>query len=88
MLLAEAATPESVGFMVRYTSGVICVTMPQESAVRLHLPPMVKNNQDEKKTAFTVSVDALKGLTTGISAQERAHTINALASKESTVNDF
>jgi len=88
MLLAETATPESVGFMVRYTSGVICVTMPQEAASRLHLPPMVKNNQDEKKTAFTVSVDALKGLTTGISAQERANTINALASKVSTVKDF
>jgi 3,4-dihydroxy 2-butanone 4-phosphate synthase/GTP cyclohydrolase II len=88
MLLAKSATAESVGFMVRYTSGVICVAMPQETATRLHLPPMVRNNQDEKRTAFTVSVDALEGLTTGISAHERAHTINKLADTGATLKDF
>jgi 3,4-dihydroxy 2-butanone 4-phosphate synthase/GTP cyclohydrolase II len=88
MLLAEKATPESVGFMVRHTSGVICVSITQEEAIRLHLPQMVKKNQDEKRTAFTVSVDALQGLSTGISATERANTIKALASQESRAQDF
>jgi len=88
MLLAETATPESVGFMVRYTSGVICAALTQEVATRLKLPPMVKNNQDSKRTAFTVSVDALEGLTTGISAHERAFTINKLADQNATVEDF
>ena len=88
MLLAEKATAESVGFMVRHTSGVICVSITQAEADRLRLPQMVKKNQDEKRTAFTVSVDALDGLTTGISAAERAKTIQALASAQSTAQDF
>jgi 3,4-dihydroxy 2-butanone 4-phosphate synthase/GTP cyclohydrolase II len=88
MLLAEKATPENVGFMVRHTSGVICVSITESEAMRLRLPQMVKKNQDEKRTAFTVSVDALAGLTTGISATERATTIKALASANSIATDF
>ena len=88
MLLAEKATAETVGFMVRHTSGVICVSITQEEADRLALPQMVKKNQDEKRTAFTVSVDALNGLTTGISSAERAITIQALANPDSKANDF
>jgi 3,4-dihydroxy 2-butanone 4-phosphate synthase/GTP cyclohydrolase II len=88
MLLAQSATTETLGFMVRYTSGVICATITQEIATRLHLPAMVKHNQDEKRTAFTVSVDALDGLTTGISAQERAKTVNALANPAAQRSDF
>ena len=79
MLLAEKATTESLGFMVRHTSGVICVALTQDIARKLHLPAMVKRNQDEKRTAYTVSVDVLKGHTTGISAQERANTVRHLA---------
>lgn len=88
MLLAQKATPESVGFMVRYTSGVICAALTPEIARTLQLPPMVKNNQDQKRTAFTVSVDAVAGLTTGISAEERARTITALAAADAKVSDF
>ena len=88
MLLAEKATTESLGFMVRYTSGVICVALTLERASRLLLPPMVERNEDEKRTAYTVSVDVLKGHTTGISAQERANTIRQLANMEALSSDF
>lgn len=88
MLLAEKATAESVGFMVRYTSGVICVALTQEIARRLQLPPMVKRNQDERRTAYTVSVDCAHGLTTGISASERANTVNYLARTDARPADF
>ena len=84
---AEAATPELVAFMVRYTSGYICVALENEDADRLNLPPMVARNQDARGTAYTVTVDAATG-TTGISATSRAETLRRLASAETTVNDF
>lgn len=87
-LLASAATPEKLAFMVRYTSGVICVAMTEERSRQLHLPLMVKNNQDNKRTAFTVTVDAKQGITTGISAAERALTIKALGDLSKTAEDF
>ena len=88
MLLGERATPQSLGFMVRYSSGVICAALTQEIASRLALPMMVKRNQDQKQTAFTVSVDALDGLTTGISGAERAKTINVLSDPDAEPTDF
>jgi len=88
MLLAEKATTESLGFMVRYTSGVICVALTQEIARTLQLPSMVKRNQDEKRTAYTVSVDVLDGHTTGISAEERANTVRRLADASARASDF
>ena len=88
MLLAEKATTESLGFMVRYTSGVICVAMTEEIARNLQLPIMVKRNQDEKRTAFTVSVDVLQGNTTGISAEERANTVRHLSDPAAQPADF
>ena len=87
-LLASAATTEKIGFMIRYTSGVICVAMTEERSRELHLPLMVKQNQDTKRTAFTVTVDVKHGITTGISAEERANTIRALADLNSTAEDF
>ncbi len=87
-LLASAATTEKIGFMIRYTSGVICVAMTEERSRQLHLPLMVKQNQDTKRTAFTVTVDAKHEITTGISAKERANTIRALADSTSTTEDF
>lgn len=87
-LLASAATTEKIGFMIRYTSGVICVAMTEERSRQLHLPLMVKQNQDTKRTAFTVTVDAKHEITTGISAKERANTIRALADSTSTAEDF
>jgi 3,4-dihydroxy 2-butanone 4-phosphate synthase/GTP cyclohydrolase II len=88
MLLAERATPEKVAFMVRHTTGILCVAMTQERARTLRLPLMVEENQDSKKTAFTVSVDYKVGLTTGVSATERANTVRALADTAVTHSDF
>jgi 3,4-dihydroxy 2-butanone 4-phosphate synthase/GTP cyclohydrolase II len=88
MILAEKATPEKVAFMVRHTTGILCVAMTQERARTLHLPLMVEENQDSKKTAFTVSVDYKPGITTGVSAQERSNTVRALAHASSVATDF
>jgi len=88
MLLAERATPEKVAFMVRHTTGILCVALTQERARTLRLPLMVEENQDSKKTAFTVSVDYKVGLTTGVSATERANTVRALADGTVTHSDF
>ena len=76
---AEMATPELVSFMVRYTSGYICVPLTEAECDRLDLPPMHHTNKDSFRTAFTVTVDAKEGITTGISAADRAHTIRLLA---------
>jgi 3,4-dihydroxy 2-butanone 4-phosphate synthase/GTP cyclohydrolase II len=88
MIVAEKATTEKVAFMVRHTTGILCVAMTQERARTLHLPLMVEENQDSKKTAFTVSVDYKVGLTTGVSAQERSNTVRALANPSVTHSDF
>ena len=88
ILLAEKATAENIGFMVRYTSGVICGIINEESAKRLKLPLMVKRNEDNHNTAFTVTVDAIAGRSTGIPAEERANTLRALADAKSLPTDF
>ena len=88
MILAEKATAEKVAFMVRHTTGILCVAMTQERARTLHLPLMVEENQDSKKTAFTVSVDYKPGITTGVSAQERSNTVRALADLSAVTSDF
>src|ERR1700733_11018780 len=76
---AELATPELVAFMVRYTSGYICVPLPEPEADRLELPPMYHTNQDRRGTAYTVTVDAREGVSTGILAPDRTHTTRLLA---------
>jgi 3,4-dihydroxy 2-butanone 4-phosphate synthase/GTP cyclohydrolase II len=85
---AEHATPEMLAFMVRYTSGYICVPMTGADCDRLDLPPMYHTNQDRRGTAYTVTVDARAGVGTGISAADRARTIRLLADPESTATDF
>ena len=85
---AELATPELVAFMVRYTSGYICVPITETDANRLDLPPMYHTNQDRRGTAYAVTVDAREGVSTGISASDRAHTIQMLADPESRPTDF
>ncbi len=85
---AELATPELVAFMVRYTSGYICVPITEAEADRLDLPPMYKVNQDRRGTAYTVTVDAREGVTTGISAADRAHTMRMLANPGASAADF
>ena len=79
VLSAQLATDAWVGWTVRHGSGVLCAPMPAEVADRLALPPMVADNQDPRRTAYTVSVDARTGVTTGISAADPAHTLNVLA---------
>jgi 3,4-dihydroxy 2-butanone 4-phosphate synthase / GTP cyclohydrolase II len=78
VLAASKATPEQLGFMIRHTSGVVCVPMEGPELDRLKLPPMTAVNEDRKGTAYSVSVDARDGTTTGISAADRARTIRVL----------
>jgi len=88
IMAASRAAPEKVAFMIRHTSGIICVPLPGPRAAKLHLDPMVANNIDPFRTAFTVSVDYKIGMTTGIAAQERTNTIRALASGNADASDF
>ena len=85
---AEHATAEAVAFMIRHTSGIICVPMEEAALARLDLPQMVPVNNESHRTAFTVSVDLRAGTTTGVSSGDRAATIRALASPSSTPADF
>lgn len=87
LMAASFATPEKVNFMATHGRGLICVPMEESYIKRLELEPMVQKSSDPKETAFTVSVD-MKGQHTGISAFERAETINFLASKESQASQF
>ncbi len=85
---AARATPELLAFTVRYTSGYVCVALTGEDCDRLDLPPMFHTNQDKRGTAYTVTVDAREGVTTGISAADRAHTIRLLADPDAKSVDF
>ena len=88
IMAAEHATPEAVAFMIRHTSGIICVPMEEEQLARLDLPQMVPVNSESHRTAFTVSVDLRVGTTTGVSSGDRAATIRALAEGTSRPTDF
>src|SRR6201992_2298152 len=79
ILAAEKATPELINFMIRYTSGVICVPMEGKDLDRLELPLMTVRNTESMRTAYTISVDAKEGVTTGISAADRAREIRVLS---------
>src|ERR1700740_778597 len=79
IMAAERTTPEAGAFMIRHTSGIICVPMEEEGLVRLDLPQMVQANSESHRTAFTVSVDLKAGTTTGVSSADAAATIRALA---------
>ncbi|MGO4589634.1 3,4-dihydroxy-2-butanone-4-phosphate synthase [Paenarthrobacter sp. 2TAF44] len=81
---AEHATPALMGWTIRYSSGVICVPLEAERADALALPPMVAVNEDAKGTAYTVSCDAAIGVSTGISATDRALTARILSDPQST----
>lgn len=88
IMAASKATPEKMAFMIRHTSGIICVPLTGARADALNLPPMVANNLDPMRTAFTVSVDYRIGMTTGISAEERTNTVRALANDNAAAGDF
>jgi 3,4-dihydroxy 2-butanone 4-phosphate synthase / GTP cyclohydrolase II len=88
IIAAEKMTPEQMAFMVRHTSGLICVSLPQERVHTLQLPPMTHINTDPHRTAFTVSVDFSKGTSTGISAADRSATVRALADPRTGADEF
>jgi len=88
VIAASHATPEAINFMVRFARGLVCAPVTEERAKKLGLQRMVAHNRELYKTDFTVSVDAAKGVTTGISAQDRAHTARLLASDQSVPNDL
>ncbi len=88
IMAASKATPEQVAFMIRHTSGILCTPILEDQATKLHLDPMVARNDAPMSTAFTVSIDYKDGLTTGISAEERAATVQALTSSNVGADDF
>jgi 3,4-dihydroxy 2-butanone 4-phosphate synthase/GTP cyclohydrolase II len=84
IMAAGFATAEAMAFFIRYTSGVICAPMPGERCDELGLPLMVEHNTESMRTAFTESVDAIDGVSTGISAADRAHTLRLLVDPTTT----
>lgn len=87
VMAADAATPEQLAFIVKHSSGVVCVPMLGEDLDRLDIPMMVSRNEDPKGTAYTVTVDAAEGTSTGISASDRARTCQVLADADSVAAD-
>lgn len=88
VMAAEKATPELVNMMIRHARGLICVPMTEPQLRRLGINPMVQQNREALRTAFTVSVDATEGITTGISAFDRARTISLLANPATTPDEL
>ena len=87
-MAAEKVTPEAINFMAREGRGLICLSLTEERADHLDLPLMVRENSSSFGTAFTVSIEARRGVTTGISAADRAHTIQVAIADESTARDL
>ncbi|MGO8503540.1 3,4-dihydroxy-2-butanone-4-phosphate synthase [Rhizobium leguminosarum] len=88
VVAADAVTPETIAFMMNHARGLVCIAMEGERLDALDIPLMVPNNTESHKTAFTVSVDYLKGTTTGISAADRAATVRALVDDRTKPDEF
>jgi len=88
VLAAEHVTPDAINFMARFGRGLICLTLTRERCERLQLPPMVARNGAKHSTAFTVSIEAAEGVTTGISAADRARTVQAAVAREAKAEDL
>lgn len=88
VLAADAVTPEAINFMARFGRGLICLTLTRERCERLQLPPMVTRNGTKMGTAFTVSIEAAEGVTTGISAADRARTVQAAVARDARAEDL
>ena len=88
VLAADHVTPEAVNFMARFGRGLICLTLTRERCERLQLPPMAVRNGTKLATAFTVSIEAAQGVTTGISAADRARTVQAAVAKTAKADDL
>ena len=87
-LASEFTTPEAINFMARYGRGLICLTLTEDRADHLNLPPMTQRNSSRFGTAFTETIEAREGVTTGISAHDRAHTILTAIAADSTASDL
>ena len=85
---AQMATPDAINFMAKYGRGLICLSMTKQRIEELELPLMNPNNQKNDLTAFTVSIEAKEGVTTGISAADRAHTISVAINHNRDKNDL
>ncbi|HWI83159.1 bifunctional 3,4-dihydroxy-2-butanone-4-phosphate synthase/GTP cyclohydrolase II [Ramlibacter sp.] len=88
VLAAEHVTPEAINFMARFGRGLICLTLTRDHCERLRLPPMVMRNGAKHSTAFTVSIEAAEGVTTGISAADRARTVEAAVARNAKAEDL
>ena len=88
IIAGDAMTPEKMGFMVRYTSGVVCLAAEGTRLDELRLPPMVTHNTESLRTAFTISIDSTHGTTTGISAADRSATVRAFCDPTTSEGDF
>ena len=88
LIAAEHVRPEYINFMARYGRGLICLALTRERCEQLQLPLMVNSNQSRSKTRFTVSIEAAEGVTTGISASDRATTIHAATRKNAKPSDI
>ncbi|MEK0418219.1 MAG: hypothetical protein RI949_2225 [Pseudomonadota bacterium] len=88
VIAAEHITPEAINFMARFARGLICLTLTREHCERLQLPPMASRNGTKHGTAFTVSIEAASGVTTGISAADRARTVQAAVAKNAKPSDL
>lgn len=88
VMAAERVRPEDINFMARYGRGLICLTLSAERCRQLRLPQMVSRNEEVHKTAFTVSIEAAQGVTTGISAFDRAHTVRTAVKKDARPEDL
>ena len=88
VLAAEHVTPEAINFMARHARGLICLTLTRERCERLHLPPMASRNGTKHGTAFTVSIEAASGVSTGISAADRARTVQAAVARNAVATDL
>ena len=88
VIAAEHVTPEAINFMARHARGLICLTLPRERCERLQLPPMASRNGTKHGTAFTVSIEAATGVTTGISAADRARTVQAAVARDAKPSDL
>lgn len=87
-MAAEKVTPEAINFMIKYGRGLLCLSLTPDRVERLELPMMVSNNKSKYGTAFTVSIEAARGITTGISAYDRAVTILTAVDKDATPDDL
>jgi 3,4-dihydroxy 2-butanone 4-phosphate synthase/GTP cyclohydrolase II len=88
VLAADHVTPAAINFMARHARGLICLTLPREHCERLNLPPMAARNGSSHGTAFTVSIEAAEGVTTGISAADRSRTVQAAVAKDAKPSDL